>query len=326
MDSLISVIVPVFNIENYLPRCLRAIQEQTYQNLEIILVDDGSTDKSGEICEEFASKDPRVKVIHQPNTGLWAARNVGHDAAHGDFLFFPDGDDYFHQETLRLLYEAINSKNGYNLAICRMTRTWKDNEDVSSPVPLSLTEKSRDDLFQNLFGKEIQKQYALFMWNKLFRSTLIKGFRTNNFPRSQDKDYMIRLFLTVDKAILIDSPLYYWHIRPESLSRTKTAWAFFHECQTKICYQNYMTLPENGRTYSHYLLENLYSQLLFWRNQSWSLPNHKAIILECKSMIKKTEKAFVFCRDIPLKKRVICLILAHHPLLTRLLIRLSHNS
>lgn len=326
MDSLISVIVPVFNIEQYLPRCLRAIQEQTYRNLEIILVDDGSTDKSGDICEEFASKDPRARVIHQSNTGLWAARNTGHDAAHGDYLFFPDGDDYFHQDTLRLLFEAINSGNGYDLAICRMTRTWKDNEDVTSPHPLSLTEKSRDDLFQNLFGKEFQKQYALFMWNKLFRSTLIKGFRTNNFPRSQDKDYMIRLFLNVDKAILIDSSLYYWYIRPESLSRTKTAWYLFHECQTKICYQNYMTLPENGRAYSHYLLGELYSQLLFWRNQSWSLPNHKAVFLECRSMIKKTQKAFVSCRDISLKKRVICLVLAHHPLLTRLLMRLSHNS
>ena len=129
MDPLISVIVPVYNVEEYLPRCLRAISEQTYRNLEIILVDDGSTDGSGAICDEFAENDSRVKVIHQPNTGLWAARNTGHGAANGEFLFFPDADDYFSRDLVSLLYKAINSGNGYNLAICRMKMT-----SISTPL------------------------------------------------------------------------------------------------------------------------------------------------------------------------------------------------
>ena len=81
IQPLVSVIVPVYNVEGYLPRCLSAISEQTYHNLEIILVDDGSTDGSGAICDEFAGNDSRARVIHQPNTGLWAARNAGHDVA-----------------------------------------------------------------------------------------------------------------------------------------------------------------------------------------------------------------------------------------------------
>ena len=93
--ELVSVIVPVYNIEDYLPRCLACIEMQTYRNLEIILVDDGSTDGSGRICDEFAAKDSRVRVIHHPeNIGLWAARNTGQDAATGDYLWFPDGADY----------------------------------------------------------------------------------------------------------------------------------------------------------------------------------------------------------------------------------------
>ena len=102
---MISVIVPVYNVEKYLPRCLQAISEQSYRDLEILLVDDGSTDSSGKLCDAFAASDSRAKVIHQQNTGLWAARNAGQDAAHGDFLFFPDADDYFHQDTLQILLQ-----------------------------------------------------------------------------------------------------------------------------------------------------------------------------------------------------------------------------
>ncbi len=109
MEELVSVIVPVYNIEAYLPHCLECIEAQTYKNLEIVLVDDGSTDGSGRICDEFAAKDPRARVIHQPNTGCWAASNAGQDAATGEYLWFPDGDDYFHKDIIRLMYEAINT-------------------------------------------------------------------------------------------------------------------------------------------------------------------------------------------------------------------------
>ncbi len=102
-ESLISVIVPVYNVEAYLPRCLDSIANQTYRNLDIILVDDGSTGGSGMLCDEYAARDSRVRVIHQSNKGLWAARNAGQDAANGDFLFFPDADDYFHYDMIRLM-------------------------------------------------------------------------------------------------------------------------------------------------------------------------------------------------------------------------------
>ena len=103
MEELISVIVPVYNIEGYLPRCLETIAAQSYQNLEIILVDDGSTDSSGQICDSFAEKDCRTIVIHQQNQGLWAARNTGQKIAKGDYLMFADGDDYMHLETLKIM-------------------------------------------------------------------------------------------------------------------------------------------------------------------------------------------------------------------------------
>ena len=116
-DPLISVIVPVYNVEKYLPRCLESIERQTYQNLDIILVDDGSTDQSGALCDAFAQRDVRARVIHQANEGLWSARNAGQRAAKGEFLFFPDADDYFHVDIIRLMYDAICKDGGYDFAV-----------------------------------------------------------------------------------------------------------------------------------------------------------------------------------------------------------------
>lgn len=105
--ELISVIVPVYNVEAYLPKCLETICHQTYRNLEIILVDDGSTDSSGRICDEFAKKDQRTVVIHQLNQRQWAARNAGLRVATGEYIMFVDGDDYIHLDAVRVMYEAI---------------------------------------------------------------------------------------------------------------------------------------------------------------------------------------------------------------------------
>ena len=327
MDPLISVIVPVYNVEEYLPRCLRAISEQTYRNLEIILVDDGSTDGSGAICDEFAEHDSRVKVIHQPNTGLCAARNTGHGAANGEFLFFPDADDYFSRDLVSLLYKAINSGSGYNLAICRMKMTSISTplEEIPSVDEIKMTEKSQDDLFGDLFGREGEKQYAVFMWNKLFRASFVKDLRTNNYARSQDKDYMIRLSFKLDKAILVENQLYYWFQRKGSLSHEHVAWYLFHGCRARICYSNLMNLPEDGRRFSHYLLDELYVRMLFWMSLAWVKPEWNTVALECAKMFKDTKQDYRRCREIPLWKRVVCLFLMRHPRLTYWLRRVSRN-
>ena len=324
-DPLISVIVPVFNVEKYLPRCLQAIAEQTYRNLEILLVDDGSTDNSRIICEEFAAKDTRVRVIHQANMGLWAARNTGHDAAQGDFLFFPDADDYFHRDLIRLLLLAINSGNGYDLAICRINKTNHECEDVSPIEDVRLKEVDRDGLYQNLFSEYIEDPFAIFMWNKLFRKHLIDGFRTNPYPRSQDKDYMMRLFLRTDNAILVENRLYYWYQRSGSLTHSDSNIFLYNESRTRMCYRNLSEMTGENRKYAHYLLEELYVRLLFWRNLSWEKTTRDEVVEECRIIVKDTASSFFRCREIALWKRFICLFMARHPQQARCLMILSGN-
>ena len=115
--ELISVIVPVFNVEKYLERCVETIVNQTYKNLEIILVNDGSTDNSGELCDELAKKDNRIKVVHKENGGLSDARNTGERESTGEYIIFIDSDDYIHHEMLNTLYTQIVEKNA-DVSIC----------------------------------------------------------------------------------------------------------------------------------------------------------------------------------------------------------------
>lgn len=325
-EELISVIVPVYNVEQYLPRCLECISSQTYRNIEIILVDDGSTDKSGVICDEYASIDSRTRVIHQANTGLWAARNAGQDFARGKYLFFPDADDYFNEDTIRLLFVAINCGSGYDIAICRMQKTEKDDEDVTAPRFVQLSQINRDELFRNLFREKTEDTFSIFMWNKLFRRDIIKDLRSNPYPRTQDKDFMIRLFTRINNAILIENRLYYWFQHHDSLIHSSLNLYLHFLCRTRICYNNYISLPDECKCFDHYLLEELYSKMLFWRELSWNKPEKTNVCSECRSYYLDTQRAYGRCREIPLWKRVACLTLMRFPSLAHLVMRITGNS
>ena len=129
MEDLISVVVPIYNVENYIKKCVDSILSQTYKNLEIILVDDGSPDRCGEICDKWTKKDNRIKVIHKENGGLSDARNSGIEIAKGDYLSFIDSDDYVNKDFIKILYNLlIEDKNLRKKLSCNLK---KENEASS---------------------------------------------------------------------------------------------------------------------------------------------------------------------------------------------------
>lgn len=137
-EKIISVIVPIYNVEPYLRKCVNSILNQTYQNLEVILVDDGSPDHCGEICDEYAQMDSRIKVIHKQNGGLSDARNAGIDAAHGEYIMFVDSDDYIAETMLQKLYRALVSYDA-EMSLCSLLYVDEKgvpipNKNINSPV------------------------------------------------------------------------------------------------------------------------------------------------------------------------------------------------
>ncbi len=323
-QELISVIVPVYNVEAYLPRCLETIAAQTYRNLEIILVDDGSTDESGEICDAFAQKDSRAKVIHQSNQGLWAARNVGKRAAHGEYLTFPDGDDYMHIDTIKLMYEAINSNGGFDFAMVERKPTERLDENIKANDANNLKELTQNELIDNMFSKNIAMVYWS-QWGKLYRAALIKDVWSDNYRYAQDWDFNFRVFLRVKRAVLIRRPMYFYVQRPTAVTKHSDYRVVVLGIKCQMFIKNHAALPKEEKHYDHYLLDNLYTRMVFYKNRYYGTDKQPEVFRQCREYIKATRKAYWTCRLIPFYKRIGVTLLLHCPRLTRWLMKKTKN-
>ena len=195
MKPEISVIVPVYNVEPYLKRCLDSIINQSMKDIEILIIDDGSTDKSGEICEEYAGLDNRIKVTHQNNHGLSYARNTGLDQAQGKYIMFVDSDDYVERDFCKIPYE-IAEKNDAEIVIFHHHTFEKNKEIQKSNANISQGPKTKQEAIDL-----IQHISEHCVWNKMFRSTLFDSIR---FPDGYYEDIGI-----VYKLILASNSIYY---------------------------------------------------------------------------------------------------------------------
>lgn len=219
MNDLISVIIPVYKVEEYLHRCMESVLTQTYQNLEIILVDDGSPDRCPEICDAYARQDSRVKVIHQQNAGLSGARNAGMDAAAGIYFAFIDSDDYVAADFIERLYEACVS-TGSPLGICRWTYVRGEG------LPEHKTDKEQQDTVQVLTAWELMERlycpdgaYYVVAWNKLYKRELWDGIRYPLGRIHEDEATTHRIFHQAEQGVFVDLPLYGYFVAPVSITR-----------------------------------------------------------------------------------------------------------
>ncbi len=176
-QPLISVIVPVYNVEKYVGACIDSILNQSYENLEIILVDDGSTDSSGDICDEYAQRCGNIKVIHQANGGLSAARNSGLDVMNGEYVTFVDSDDLIHRECIFTMHKYIVEEQSDVASISFVTIYEEDFEPATaSEGPIKVFHSGRDAVESMLYQQGFINNSA---WGKLYKSTL---FATQRFP------------------------------------------------------------------------------------------------------------------------------------------------
>ena len=216
--SLISIIVPIYKVEPYLPRCIDSIINQTYQNIEIILVDDGSPDNCSQICDEYQQKDSRIKVIHKSNGGLSDARNAGLDIAQGEFIVFVDSDDFIHPEMVAILFELLQ-KNGSDISICNFV-----------PFTQNITTSNKTPVIETISGKEAalrlyQKEYttqAVVAWDKLYKKSVFKNLRFKVGKFNEDEFFSYKALLNAPKVTFTSQELYYYFIRDTGISKAIT--------------------------------------------------------------------------------------------------------
>lgn len=180
MGEVISVIVPVYNVEKYLERCVNSILEQTYRQLQIILVDDGSTDQSGKICDAYAEKEERIKVVHKINGGLSDARNAGMEVAVGEYVCFFDSDDWIEKDTLKTAYDALKT-SGMDIAVWGFVKDFVDhNENVenTSYVTVGNYICKKEKKCNPILLQEESLAMIGYAWNKLYKVSVISN---NNF-------------------------------------------------------------------------------------------------------------------------------------------------
>ena len=212
MDPIISVIVPIYNVELWLPRCLDSILSQTFSDFQLILVDDGSTDSCGAICDGYAAKDSRIQVIHKENAGLSSARNAGLEIAGGKFISFIDSDDWIHPQYLELMLHFQRSGN-YDLVICNHKRT---HSHCTDPL-YSCSDIHPQEL--NLEGIYRQHRTKSYVWNKLYRRSLIGDHRFIQEKIAEDAAFNGMVLGSCEnlRACYIPAVLHYYFYRNGSL-------------------------------------------------------------------------------------------------------------
>jgi len=217
-ENKISVIVPVYNVEAFLPRCVDSILSQQGAELEVILVDDGSRDGSGSICDAYQAKDPRVRVIHKENGGLSSARNAGIDAATGEYLAFVDSDDWIEPDTYRYMLELMQ-KHQVQLACAGR---YDVSDATEEKIPGLCPEKEECISAEEMVGR-------IFLWDgcdssacdKLYHHSLFETFRFPLGKYSEDVAVTYRIVLQAQRVVMCPVPVYNYYHRPNSISKER---------------------------------------------------------------------------------------------------------
>jgi len=224
---LITVIVPCYNVEQYLPKCVDSILHQTYTNLEIFLVDDGSPDCCGEICDRYAQQDRRIKVIHKENGGLSDARNVAIDVAMGEYIVFVDSDDFCASDYVETLYKMVSENNA------QMAVTWhKCFADGTEPVADTHHGKvtktfTAEEALQSMF---YQRDFDTAAWAKIYHRSLFDGIRYPKGWLFEDLPTTYRLMMKCERVAFSNYRSYYYLIRKGSIEGTPFNPAKYESC------------------------------------------------------------------------------------------------
>lgn len=224
MKDLVSVIVPVYKVEQYIEDCVSSIQAQTYSNIEIILVDDGSPDRCPVLCDDFAMKDNRIKVIHKKNGGLSSARNCGLNAASGSYICFVDSDDFIAPSMIEQLYKTIQQYDNCGIVSGQIQGYENGKKTCYRP---EWQHERITKIPSSLFAEQVLLEKESFtVWNKIYKADLIKNIRFREGFNNEDTFFMYDLSkVLLEKSldmIIIPNIVYYYRKRANSICNTQS--------------------------------------------------------------------------------------------------------
>lgn len=215
VDNLVSVIVPVYNTQDYLNNCIDSILEQSYKNIEIILIDDGSTDQSAKICDQYATIDNRVRVIHQNNSGVSNARNTGLEQSNGSYITFIDSDDTIDKDFIDVLYNGFD--NSIDMTVCSfdIVKVQHDPDLRNSICEVGARKVlSKDEAIETVLRGELFGGHSC---NKMFRKKVLENIKfQDNIHICEDMLFVIEYLLKSNNVLYIEKPLYRYYIRDNS--------------------------------------------------------------------------------------------------------------
>lgn len=305
MSDLVSVIINVYNCKEYLPTSLESVRQQTYKNLEVILVDDASTDGSGEFCDEYCKQDERFRVIHhEKNTGVSGPRNTGLRAAKGDYIYFMDSDDYIHVEAIEALVDAIK-ETGLELAAFDFVWHSDMNGDThytrdKKPVEIIPTEQM---VFQMLSYVDLRWCVA---WNKLYKRSLLEGVLFNDYYSIQDQDYNLRVYQKIEKAAYVPEELYWYVLNPGSLQNNPSfrAKKFYWNTMNRFKMLDSIMPGKNEKKYRAWIIGYGYLQMVERRKIEKGTQYEADFGKLSKDIIRKTFREFLTMKHFPIRKKI----------------------
>lgn len=326
MNPLISVIVPVYRVEPFLPRCLDSLRNQTYRNLEILLVDDGSPDNCGKICDEYAEKDRRFRVIHKENGGLSSARNAGLDAATGELVGFVDSDDWIAPQMYETLLSAL-IKWDAQLSCCGRY----DVREKTGERKIGLCPKSDECLSGVAFAGRIFRYDGCdsSACDKLYRRELLAGMRYPEGRVCEDMPVTYRLALKAQRVALCPEPLYYYFHRQGSITQTVeiTDKTFHYSQNTAEIYpyirKNYPEIAQSARFLRVHSLAHIL--LLLSQSDRETRKRYEAQYRDARRALAKHTGFFLTAPGFSFQERVtdLLLVLGVYRLLRPLLHRVK---
>jgi glycosyltransferase involved in cell wall biosynthesis len=316
--DLISVVVPVFNVEKYLDHCILSVLNQTYKNLEIILVNDGSTDTCSVMCDQYAIYDSRIKVVHKFNEGLSSARNVGLEIATGKYVTFVDSDDSVTEDYIEVLYDALKKTNSQI--------TIGDFLNVKSEEFVIKRDTILNESFQIFSPREaVQKMYNnplnihfVTVWGNLYQIDLFKSLRFPFGKIHEDEFLSYKLFFSANRIVYTPNKIYNYFTRqgsvttsPFSLNRLDVLQALEERIIFLKNLSEFQLMNESLYFYFHNLCAHL-------RKVRKGFPNEKLIIHDLKKKIRDSSKTIILSKQISIGIKIV--------VIRQLIISILYNS